>query len=172
MPFTQHIPHARRQQIRLVRVVIEKFAHRASPLLQYKRRVKPSSHTDSSAPLSLARFRSRPEICKSGSAYNSFIINTYKPNPRFTVFDRNRRPITPTESTVTTTSAITTFRMNTYRKEGGGGTPSYSLKFQQLTATQNKGPSGRSRRGLVRKYLWEVYLTTKTVTNVKSTRVS
>src|SRR2546421_6306831 len=55
MPFTQHIPHARRQQIRLVGVVVEKFAHRASPLLQYKRRVKPSSHTDSSAPLSLAK---------------------------------------------------------------------------------------------------------------------
>src|SRR5439155_15314079 len=64
MPFTQHIPHARRQQIRLVRVVVEKFAHRASPLLQYKRRVKPSSHTDSKV---LALHRQRQAKTKSRS---------------------------------------------------------------------------------------------------------
>ena len=49
MPFTQHIPHTRRQQIRLVRVVIQKFAHRIPSLGQYKGCVNPSSHTDSEA---------------------------------------------------------------------------------------------------------------------------
>src|SRR6202521_38994 len=47
---SQYILHARRQQIRLLRVVIQKFRHRISSLMQYKRRVKASSHTDSSAP--------------------------------------------------------------------------------------------------------------------------
>src|SRR2546425_4310047 len=29
--FAQHVPHARRQQIHLLRVVVQKFRHRASP---------------------------------------------------------------------------------------------------------------------------------------------
>ena len=45
----QHVAHGRRQQIHLIRVVIQKFRHRVSSLAQYKGRVNPSSHTDSLA---------------------------------------------------------------------------------------------------------------------------
>jgi hypothetical protein len=45
----QYIPHTRRQQISLLRVVLQKFPYRASSSPQYKARVNPSSHTDSSA---------------------------------------------------------------------------------------------------------------------------
>src|SRR5690242_15831344 len=53
MVFSQHVPHARRQQIRLLGVVLEKIRHRAASSAQYTDAVNLSCHTDSWVPPSV-----------------------------------------------------------------------------------------------------------------------
>src|SRR5271154_2922255 len=53
MPLSQHLSHARRQQIRLLRVVLVKIRHRAASCAKYTCSVKPSCHTGSEACLLL-----------------------------------------------------------------------------------------------------------------------
>jgi hypothetical protein len=51
----------------LVRIVIQKFAHRVSSLLQYKGRVNPSSHTNSKGPDSC-----EPNVAAEAATHKAF----------------------------------------------------------------------------------------------------